>query len=238
MGPWLAEGLAPRFYPELAAAKMKHWIAHGVKGIYWCGGGENWGAEGPTYYVLGRMATDPTQDWQEVYEEYLNLTFREAAPAMKQYYDRLYERLAQFRDHKQDSALVGGMNPDDTFGAVYSAQVLVQLKRSLEEAKRLAAGDDRALGWIRLAELHYNHYALIARGFHFYRAHTLNPTAANFAQVRDAVEAYRDWVKETRKIPETDKAFSENFFSILEAQRGNIQYLDRRKPPDQHRAGL
>jgi len=68
---------------------MKNWIAHQDKGIYWCGGGENWGAVGPTCDVIGRLATDPTLDWKDVCVEYLNLTFRKAAPAMKRYYDAL-----------------------------------------------------------------------------------------------------------------------------------------------------
>ena len=97
MGLYYDNGLAPRFIPSLAAAKLRNWHGHGVQGIYWCGGNENWGGEGPTYYTIGRLATDLTLDPAKVYEEYLTLTFHKAAPAMKQYYDLLYEQLETHR---------------------------------------------------------------------------------------------------------------------------------------------
>lgn len=212
MGLYYDNGLSPRFYPELAAEKIKNWIAHGVQGIYWCGGGENWGAEGPTFYVIGRMATDLTLDWQKVYEEYCTLTFGKAAPVMKQYYDMLYERLERFRHHMDDWVVAGINIPNDTFAGTYSADVIVKLKGFLVTAKQQAAGDERALGWIRLAEISYNQYALIATAFHMYQAYMLNPTAENLKQVGDAVKAYQAWVDETMQLGQKDKAFTDNFF--------------------------
>jgi hypothetical protein len=212
MGLYYDNGLAPRFIPSLAAAKLRNWHGHGVQGIYWCGGNENWGAEGPTYYTIGRLATDLTLDPAKVYEEYINLTFRKAAPAMKQYYDLLYEQLETHRHWMDDWVMAGvGSGADETFASLYSADAIVKLGAFLVTAKQQAAGDDRALGWVRLAELSYNHYALITRAFHFYRAYVLNPTAENLKQVRNAVEAYRAWADETIQIPKKDKHFAENF---------------------------
>jgi hypothetical protein len=212
MGLYTSAGIAPRFYPKLAAEKIKDWIAHGVQGIYWCGGGENWGAEGPTYYVIGRVATDPSLDWEKTYEEYLNLTFGKAAPSMKEYYDTLYGRLERYRDHNVDCDLVGIGSPEDTFTGAYSSEVLLRLKGFLEQSKKVAAGDARALGWIRLAEISYNQFALIAEAFHFYQAYLLNPSAENFTQVHNAVEAYQSWAAGAARLAAEDKAFVENFF--------------------------
>jgi hypothetical protein len=212
MGLYYDNGLSPRFYPALAAAKIKNWVAHGVQGIYWCGGGENWGAEGPTFYTIGRMVTDPTLDAKQVYEEYISLTFRKAAPAMKQYYDTLYERQERFRHHMDDWVVAGIGTPNDTFAGTYSADVIVKLKNSLEAAKKQAAGDERALGWIRLAEISYNQYALIARAFHFYQSCLLNPSADNLRQVCDAVKAYEAFADETMAMAKREKAFTESFF--------------------------
>jgi hypothetical protein len=212
MGLYYDNGLAPRFIPSLAAAKLRNWHDHGVQGIYWCGGNENWGGEGPTYYTIGRLATDLTLDPAKVYEEYINLTFHKAAPAMKGYYDLLYDRLDAHRSSTDDWVMAGiGLGPDETFASLYSADTLLKLRAFLDAAKRQAAGDARALGWVRLAEMSYNHYSLITRAFHFYRAYTLNPTAENLKQVRDAVQAYQAWAEETIRTVQKDKAFADNF---------------------------
>lgn len=212
MGLYYDNGLAPRFYPELAAAKIEDWMTHGAQGVYWCGGGENWGAEGPTYYVIGRLATHPGLEWHAVYEEYLNLTFGQAAPAMKQYYDILYERLKDCR-HPQDDWVVAGVgNPSVTFTRTYPAETLLALKLALEEAKRRAVGDDRALGWIRLAEMSFQQYSLIATAFHHYQAYQLKSTAGNLNQAATAAKAYQVWAEETMAIGKQEPTFARNFF--------------------------
>jgi hypothetical protein len=215
MGTYYDNGLAPRFYPEMAAQKIQNWVAHGVQGIHWCGCGENWGAEGPTYYVIGRMATDPTQDWKKLVSEYCTLTFGKAAQSMEQYYSTLYERQERFRHHQDDWVVAGIGIPNDTFAATYSADSLLSLKGFLDAAKKEAVGDERALGWIRVAEISYIQYAGIATAFHYYQAYMLNPTAANLKQVGDAVKAYQAWADETRQIGEKEKAFADNFFPNL-----------------------
>jgi hypothetical protein len=163
MGLYYENGLAPRFIPSLAAAKLRNWHAHGVRGIYWCGGNENWGAEGPTYYTIGRLATDLSLDPAKVYEEYLNLTFHHAAPAMRGYYDLLYATLERHR-HWMDDWVMAGCGADETFASLYSADTLLKLRAFLDAARQQAAGDARAAGWVRLAEISYDHYALITRG--------------------------------------------------------------------------
>ena len=212
MGLYYDNGLAPRFIPSLAAAKLRNWHSHGVQGIYWCGGNENWGGEGPTYYTIGRLATDLTLDPAKVYEEYINLTFRKAAPAMKQYYDLLYDQLETHRHWMDDWVMAGvGSGPDETFASLYSADTLLKLRAFLDTAKQQAAGDARALGWVRLAEMSYDHYSLISKAFHFYRAYVLNPTSENLKQVRDAVHAYQGWAEETIRTAQKDRAFADNF---------------------------
>jgi hypothetical protein len=212
MGEYYDNGLAPRFIPSLAAAKLRNWHGHGVQGIYWCGGNENWGGEGPTYYTIGRLATDVTLDPAKVYQEYISLTFRKAAPAMKQYYDLLYEQLQNHRSASDDWVMAGvGCGADETFASLYSADTLLKLRAFLDATKQQAAGDARALGWVRLAEMSYNHYSLIAKAFHFYRAYLLNPTAENLKQVRGAVEAYQAWADETIRTAGKDRAFADNF---------------------------
>ncbi|MBB74207.1 MAG: hypothetical protein CMJ75_06815 [Planctomycetaceae bacterium] len=222
MEPTFDNGYTPAFPPVMAAAKIKRWIAHGVKGIYWSAGGLRWGTEGPTYYVLARLATDPTLDWQQVYQEYLKLTFRQAAPPMKQYYDTLYERLARFRDPTNDRHLIGS-GPDGaykhggshraTVKAVYPEETLIDLQRYLERARKRAGDDQRALGWIRLAQIQYEQCALVARMHH----EGQTPEA-----VRKRAGAYYAWVDEIVKLDKVDPEFRKNFFPDDDAAFGPI----------------
>ena len=222
MEPAFDNGYTPAFPPAMAAAKIKSWIDHGVKGIYWSAGGLRWGTEGPTYYVIGRLATDPTLDWQEVYEEYLKLTFRKAAPAMKQYYDTLYERLARFRDPTNDRHLIGS-GPDGaykhggshraTVKAVYPEKTLVELQSYLDEADKQAGDDEKALGWIRLARIQYEQFALVARMHH----ERQTPD-----QVRKRAGDYYAWVDEIIKLDKTDPEFRKNFFPDDDAAFGPV----------------
>ena len=233
MGPYWNDGLAPRFYPERAAGKLKRWLAHKVKGICWCGGGENWGAVGPTYYVIGRLATDPALDWREGYAEYLDLTFREAAPAMKQYYDALYKRLAQFRDPKNDTMLVGfGSDrqllnykhayPHEMWTSIYPLETLLELQGYLDQARQQAGDDERAQGWIRVAQISYDQYALIARMFHEsmkFRGKGPKPKSKDL--LHNSAETYYAWGDKVLKLEKTDPDFRKNFFPDC-AKHGDI----------------
>ena len=215
-------GYTPAFPPVMAAAKIKSWIDGGVKGIYWSAGGQRWGTEGPTYYVIGRMATYPTRDWKRVYEEYLNLTFRKAAPAMKRYYDALYARLARFRDPTNERHLIG-RGPDGayvhggshraTVKAVYPEKTLVELQGYLDDARKAAAHDKKARGWIRLAQIQYEQYALVARMHH---------EGQSPAQVRKRAGEYYAWVDKIVKLKKADPEFTKNFFPDDDAAFGPI----------------
>ena len=204
MGLYHGVGIGPKFTPRAANEKMRMLIEHGVKGIYFCGGGENWGASGPAYYVIGRLATDPARDWRILVDEYCNLTFRKAGRTMRQYYDLLNARV--------DSYYVRGLKGSDVIPATFTPEVLDRMGGLLGLARQQAAGDERALGWIDLAEISYRHFGGIARAYHFYEAYTLNPTAGNMAQLAGAVKVYHDFCGELQARWKKDRVFFRNYF--------------------------
>ena len=222
MEPTFDNGYTPAFPPGMAAEKIKSWIGHGVKGIYWSAGGLRWGTEGPTYYVIGRLATDPKLDWRTVYDEYLNLTFRQAAPAMKQYYDTLYQRLTRFRDPTNGRHLIGrgpngkyihGGSHRATVKAIYPEKVLVELQSYLAKARTLAGKDQKAQGWIRLAQIQYEQYALVARMHH---------EGLTKDEVRRRAAAYYAWVDEIVKLDQKEARFKQDFFPDDDAAFGPV----------------
>jgi len=50
---------------------------------------ENWATQGPLYYVLARMAWDPSQDWRTVLDDYYTRGYGPAAPEIKNYWKLL-----------------------------------------------------------------------------------------------------------------------------------------------------
>jgi hypothetical protein len=201
MGLYHGIGLAPRYTPLAAARDIQMLQSHGVKGIYFCGAGENWGIEGPVCYVIGRISNDPTRKWSVVLDEYCNLTFRKAGRTMRQFYDLWYSRLESLPSRK-----IGESLP-----ATYPPDTLEQMANLLALAKTQAAGDERALNWIRVSEVSYTHVALLAKAYCLYGAYQINPTMNNLEQVRDAVAAYHAFADELLALPSKDAGFIQNY---------------------------
>jgi len=207
MGTYQDVGMAPKFTPAKASEQLRRLLSHNVKGIYFCGGGENWGAEGPTYYTIGRIATDPTQDWRTLLSEYCRLTFGKAGETMRQYFDLLYTRI----DMYQRSSYGPKDGPDD-FTAVYTPEALEQMGNMLTLAKKQAEGDVHATNMVHVSQISYDHFAGIARVYHLYQAYEINPTLSNLAQVGDAVKAYHDYVDNLKTLPVKEPVFVRDYF--------------------------
>lgn len=205
MGLYHNVGMAPKFTPAMAAREIKMLHANGVKGIYFCGAGEKWGTEGPTYYVLARLAGNPSLDWRAIVEEYCALLYDKAGVTMRQYYDLLYKRLD---DHYVETA-----TPADAFTAVYTPEVLEKLSGLLALARQQAGADENALGFIRVAEIGFRHIALIARAMHLYQAYQIRPTTESLTYLRDAVGEYRTFAsKEIPDILKKEPDFVQRYF--------------------------
>lgn len=204
MGTYHDVGLAPKCTPKLIAEEIRKLNELGVKGIYFCGGGENWGAEGPTYYVAGRMLGDPSRDWSRLLDEYCHLTFGSAGRTMRRYYDLLFARV------ESGARLLDGGR--EVFPATYPPPVLERLDNLLAMAKAEAEGEERALNWLRLVELSHRHLSLIARGYHTHNAYQCNRTMDNLKEVMVAVNAYHGLANEIPSLRKEDPSFVRSYF--------------------------
>ncbi len=213
MGPYHQTGLCPIYTPKQATEDVKMLLSRGVKGIYYCGAGENWGAQGPVCYAIGRVATNPDTEWSAALDEYCNLTFRNAGRTMRQYYDLLYARLEMN---------IEGESICDTLTGTYTPEVLERLANLLALAKTQAAGDERALGWIRLTELSCTQFTLLAKVFHIYQVYQLQPSVSNLEQMRDAVAAWHAFCKQIADLPNKEPAFCVNYFPNVGAWDGGL----------------
>lgn len=180
MGPPSPQGLAPRFTPKMAQDEIRKLVRHNVQGIYFCGGGGNWGAEGPTHYALGRLLGDPSLDASALLDEYCQLTFGDAARTMIQFYQLWYERIEA----------TSRLRAREYFVAAYPPSVLERLDSLLQQATAQADGDARAQGWIDSAMLSLNHVRHIANTFHAYGGYEVAPSIQTLSTVRDRVNTH------------------------------------------------
>ena len=202
-GLWQRRGLLPKQSMGRIAREVRKLHSLGIRGIYWCGGCENWDAEGPVYYAIGRLMKDPTARWQTILDEYCHALFGEAAPVMVRYYNLIHSRLG--RDD-------GGLLVNEAVVKNYPATLLEKADTLLALAKRQAKGDERAANWLRLVEYSHRHLALTARVCHLYAAYEINRTVDNLKQVRDAVVACRELAGEIEKLGEAEPAFVKQYF--------------------------
>jgi hypothetical protein len=61
-GGYHSTGIGPKYAPEQVADSLRLFRDNNVVGIYYCGGGEDWGLEGPAYYTAGRLMGNPDID--------------------------------------------------------------------------------------------------------------------------------------------------------------------------------
>lgn len=184
-GRYHLTGVGPSISPRQLQEHIRKWRDEKVVGVYFCGGDYNWGAEGPCYWIGGRLLGDPDQDVDELLAEYCQGVFGAAAVPMKQYFDLLYERV-------EAHATIGGL-PDSfnnlagLYTLLYPPLILGQLESKLDMARNLAGDDERALQWIDTTQESLTFLRDHADVFHLFRAYQINPGRETLTMLRDAV---------------------------------------------------
>jgi hypothetical protein len=203
-GTYHAAGLAPKCSPRRMAEEIRRLCRFHVRGIYFCGGGENWGGEGPAYYTVARLMNDPSLDWQVLLDEYCHLSFGLAADTMRQYYELLYRQL--------DNGPFDFPDGMTLMLALYPLPVLHEMDALLAKARAEALGNDRAGGWLRLVELSHRHLAGIARAYHAYRRSLERPSRDEFERVENLVLDYRGLAADVQNMNLVDPDFVRDYF--------------------------
>ena len=186
-GCYHAAGVGPKFGPAQVAEEIRMLHDHNVIGIYYCGGGEDWGLEGPAYYTAARMMGDPSLDHQALVDEYCKGLYAEAAVPMRQFFDILYRALEE-----EMPKIPGCSRAETEFATRYPPALLRRLEALLRTAEALAE-TPRAKGWVRLTRDAFDYVKANARMYTLYRAYMTNKTAANLLQVKQAVDAWKAW---------------------------------------------
>ncbi|MFW6161351.1 MAG: DUF4838 domain-containing protein [Planctomycetota bacterium] len=188
-GTYHPAGIGPKFGPHQVADEIRMLHDHNVIGIYYCGGGEDWGLEGPAYYVAGRLMVDPSRDVDALVKEYCDGLYGAAAPTMLRFFTLLYDVLDE-----EMPQLPGASRAETEYATRYPPTMLRRLEALLKAAE---AGADtaRAKGWVGLTRDAFDYLKANARMYTLYRAYMLNQTEENLREVREAVEAWKAWRK-------------------------------------------
>ena len=188
-------GATPKRTPDFAANQARHFLKNKVRGIYRCGFAENFGLEGPTYYVYGKILEDPARNENQLLDEFYRRAFHESAAPMRVFYETLYPRLELY------SRLMGdGFESDPNFkpalprnprlllSMIYSAEVLDVMEKQLARAEAMAK-HPKVKKRLELVRLEFDYTKNLAQILSYYSTFRLFPNKENLDVLLNAVEA-------------------------------------------------
>jgi len=186
-GTYHPAGLGPKFGPAQVAEEIRMLHEHNVIGMYYCGGGEDWGLEGPAYWTAARLMGEPSLDHAELVAEYCGCLYGGAAATMLRFFNLLYSVVEQ-----ELPTLPGTSRAETEFATRYPPTVLTRLEALLHAAEA-QADSQRAQGWVHLTRDAFDYLKSNAHVYTLYRAYMTKKTKANLLAVKAAVEAWKAW---------------------------------------------
>jgi len=214
-GAYLAPGITAKYTPQAAAENIARFHSNGIRLLYWGLGasGEDWGNEGPVFYVIGQMIHDPSQDYRRILKEYYAGVYGDAADDMEKYFDYLYERissefLARVGTNMENYDAI--VTSEEFFTRTYPPEVLDKLEALLEAAKA-HLNDERSRGWYALTVDQFRYIQTTANVIHAYHAFQKDPSRENLLRVKACV-GERNRHLDTFMGYRKDKAFLKNWY--------------------------
>lgn len=130
----------PVFYPHRLGEDLKRCAETGMKVTDFDTCFNHWALSGLNYYVTARLLWDPSQSVDGILDDYCRSGFGPAAGPVRQYFDRV-EKLCD--DLAAGNQYQGYKATQPLLARQFGDAVLAELNGYLDEAKKLAAGDER-----------------------------------------------------------------------------------------------
>jgi len=232
-GNYHAAGNTPNMMPREIAANVRALAGHGILGVFACGGGEQWGLEGPAYYVYAKLSWNPSLDADALVEEYCRGLYHAGAPEMKRFFDLIEARIAvgkATQTVKEQADNDYRVSTASYFPEAYPFWVLDTMDRQLDTAKKKAAGDDFATQWLALTELQYRYLKIVATGFNLYREYQAvrNKTPELCGELLAAIDARKAFLDELDGMKDRkewlDAWFPKATAYVMTAKTGGVMY--------------
>ena len=180
--------------PGEIAGKVRYLHENGFVGIYHLAESD-WGLQGPSIYVFGRMMGDPSLDHEALVKEYCNGVFGKAGGTMLEFFGLLFARLEEVLPLPVDDFsgrnidLPRWMNTTDMFLMQYPPTFLAQLEELIQKAEK-EADTERTRGWVRLSRDHFDFVKLLTQTLISYRAWQSNKSTENWHELKERVETF------------------------------------------------
>ena len=202
-------GFLPKRTPQFCADQVRLFLKNGVRGVYRCGFGENYGLEGPSYYVYGQMFNDVNQNEAALVNDFIQRAFHESSVPMKLFFQTLNNRLELYSALQKTQAMPA--NPRVIVTAILSSDVIDVLEKNLTRAEKLAK-NPKVKARLELVRIEFDYVKALATALHFYNTYRLHPTQATFDLLADAVEK-RNKLIESYGDPKTKttRVYSKNW---------------------------
>ena len=202
-------GFLPKRTPQFCADQVRLFVRNGVRGVYRCGFGENYGLEGPAYYVYGQMFNDINQNEAALTNDFIRRAFHESAVPMLLFYQTLNNRLELYSALQKTNAMP--TNPRVIVTAILSSEIIEVLEKNLERAEKLAKSP-KVKARLELVRTEFDYAKLLAQALHYYNTYRLNPCQATFDLLASAVEK-RNKLIDSYGNPKTGKTrvYSKNW---------------------------
>jgi len=212
-------------------SEFKRLTAAGVKGFCFCGGGECWGINAPTYYLVGQLLRNPVSDPEDVLDEFCQGLFGKATPPMKNFFTTYYRgagRIWEMAHPEQKGKPYkgrGGKGPIEEFYlASFTDDILQSCRFHLERAKNLAH-DTSILKRILFFQDGFHYSALTTQCFVQHKHYRKNPSTRTLASLEDAIQRRNQFIEqmyERQKSNEGD--LPPVLGGTLEEVRGSLQF--------------
>lgn len=182
--------LFPIYSPYKVADEIKEATKSGIKCATFCFGGENFGNEGPSYYVLGRLLRNPDVNIQPILNEYYHLFYENASDIMREYFETLYPMMDKAVDVKQESNKIIYF---DNLCAAYPAEQLEKCSKLLEKACANTQ-DKKIQNRISLSEYNLKYTIYTIDCYAKYKTYRKNPSLDNFNNLESSVKKREDYI--------------------------------------------
>lgn len=209
-GSYNRMGFLPKRTPGFCADQVRLFMKNNVRGVYRCGFGENFGLEGPAYYVYGQMFNDCTQSEALLTDEFLRRAFHESYVPMKTFFDTLFARLAIYPALHLQRAIP--KDPGVLITAVLSPDMIDILSRALAQAEKMAK-TPKVKARLELVRVEFDYARNLAETLHLYNAYRINPTKSSLAPLVRSIEKRNALIKSfiDPKRPSTTRNYSKNW---------------------------
>ena len=185
----LAMGMGIHATPAEITGTLRYLHEEGFVGLYLLPE-TNWGLQGPSYYVLGKLMGDPYLNYRALQKEYcLGLFGPEAGATMDEFFTVVY---AMPRVHAK----------------VWPDEALRKLDALLAKAEG-QAGVGPHTQWVRLTRDHYDFSRLVSRMLSAYSAYKTAPDDRTWQAVRQRVNDFEEYRHKVLRYPDahTDRFF-------------------------------